>query len=94
VSKLRKSAKGRDCEIRIPGTCNGNPETVVLCHFHGGGMAGKRSDIHGAYGCSSCHAVVDGGVPVRWPKDMLDLWFLQAVIRTQEKMLAEGLIRV
>ena len=29
---LRKLAKGRDCQVRLPGICNGNPETVVLAH--------------------------------------------------------------
>ena len=29
----RKEARGRDCQIRIPGVCSGDPSTVVLCHL-------------------------------------------------------------
>lgn len=30
MSKLRESARGQDCLVRLPGVCNRNPETVVL----------------------------------------------------------------
>lgn len=33
MANLRKEARGRECQIRIPGVCNGNPETVVLTHY-------------------------------------------------------------
>ena len=62
--KLRDSAQGQDCQLRIPGVCNGNPETVVWCHLngqeYGKGMGHKSHDIFGFYGCSSCHDVYDG----------------------------------
>jgi hypothetical protein len=94
VSKLRKSARGRECQVRIPGVCNGNPETVVLAHLGGGGMGMKRHDIHGAYCCSSCHDAVDGRMNTGLDqRDRLDLWHMQGVIRTQEIMLREGLIK-
>ena len=96
-SKIRRSAQGQECTIRIPGVCNGNPETVVLCHLPGGGIGGKVSDIHGAYGCSACHSWIDGG----WAHDKNclaqwepELYHLEAVIRTQEILLREGLIKV
>lgn len=62
--KLRDSARGQDCQLRIPGVCNGNPETVVWCHLNGQefgkGMGHKSHDIFGFYGCSACHDVYDG----------------------------------
>jgi len=62
--KLLASAKGKDCQLRIPGVCNGNPETVVWCHLngqeYGKGMGHKSHDIFGFYGCSSCHDLYDG----------------------------------
>ena len=101
VSKLRKSARGQQCQIRVVGICNGDPETVVLAHLNGGGMGTKRHDIHGAYACSACHAAVDGRLPtVRTGyqeclgRDELRLLHLDGIIRTQEIMLREGLIRV
>ncbi|BBI46989.1 hypothetical protein KPSA1B_105772 [Pseudomonas syringae pv. actinidiae] len=33
--KLRASAKGQDCTVRIPAICNYNPETTVLAHLPG-----------------------------------------------------------
>lgn len=96
-SKIRRSAQGQDCTIRIPGVCNGNPETTVLCHLPGGGMGAKRHDIHGAYGCSSCHDAIDGRSThyigsVGDSEARLD--FLEGVMRTQEILLRDGLIKI
>ena len=93
MSKLRKSAQGRECQIRIPGVCNGNPETVVLCHLPGGGMGAKRHDIHGAYGCSSCHDEIDRRTRILPNRSQVEQYHLEGVIRTQEIMLREGLIK-
>ncbi|ECK2143415.1 DUF1364 domain-containing protein, partial [Salmonella enterica subsp. enterica serovar Enteritidis] len=32
MADLRKAARGRECQVRIPGYCNHNPETTVLAH--------------------------------------------------------------
>lgn len=40
MTNLRKEAKGRECQVRIVGVCNGNPETVVLAHYRMGGLNG------------------------------------------------------
>ncbi|HHK5888093.1 TPA: nuclease domain-containing protein [Serratia marcescens] len=41
---LRDSARGQCCTLQIPGICNGNAETTVLCHLpsptHGMGYKG------------------------------------------------------
>ena len=86
----RKEARGRECQIRIPDTCNGNPETTVLCHLPGGGMGHKQNDLFGAWGCSSCHDAVDGRTIVKQPATLLSLWHHEAVIRTQEILIEEG----
>lgn len=58
MSKLRQSAKGEQCTLRLVGVCNFNPETTVLAHLgRKRGMGIKSSDMHGCYACSSCHAV-------------------------------------
>ncbi len=57
-------------------------------------MAYKHSDIHGAYACSRCHAVVDGENQNLWDLETLKLWHLEAVIRTQIIMLGAGLIKI
>jgi len=93
MSKLRKSAKGRDCQIRIPGVCTGDSSTVVLCHLPGGGMGGKMPDLFGAFGCSACHDAVDGRSYTAYPSPTIKRWFYEAVFRTQELWLEEGLIK-
>ena len=97
MSKLRNSAKGQQCQVRIPGVCNYDPDTVVLAHFRmpGDGMGRKPSDTRGAYACSACHNEVD------WRTSDSDLTrvetalaFAQGVFRTQDIMIADGLIEV
>lgn len=61
--KLRESARGQDCQLRIPGICNGNPETTVWAHLnghkYGKGMGHKSHDLFGLYACSACHTYYD-----------------------------------
>lgn len=83
---LRKLAKGQECQIRIPGICNSNPETVVLCHYRLIGMSGmgiKSPDWLGAWGCSDCHRAVDGQVMTQFTREELRLWHCEGVFRTQ-----------
>lgn len=37
---LRKTARGRECQLRVPGVCNFNPETTVLAHYRLAGTCG------------------------------------------------------
>ncbi|MCK4621282.1 MAG: DUF1364 domain-containing protein [Desulfuromonadales bacterium] len=94
MSKLRKSARGRDCTVRIVGICNFNPETTVLAHLGGGGMGRKKHDIHGAFCCSSCHSAIDGAIKTGFTKEYLELAHHQGVERTQDMWLEDGLITV
>ena len=51
-----------DCQVRLPGICNFNPETTVLAHYRLAGTCGtgmKPPDLLGAWACSSCHDAVD-----------------------------------
>ena len=84
-SAIRDSARGQECQLRMP-WCNHNPETVVLCHirlYGGAGVGSKPVDLHAYYGCSECHrreAEADEG----------DL--LRAMMHTQLILLQDGLI--
>jgi hypothetical protein len=56
--KLRKFAEGQDCTM-LSAWCNGNTETVVLCHSRRRATAGvgeKPHDFWAYFGCSGCHA--------------------------------------
>jgi len=93
MSKIRKSAKGEDCQIRIPGVCDFNSETTVLCHQGGAGIALKSSDIHASYGCYKCHAVIDGAKS-EFSKEEIKLMFYDGMVRTQLILLEKELIQI
>lgn len=64
MSKLRKSAKGQRCTLRLQG-CNHNPETTVLAHIRIAGRCGaglKPADNEAVFACSHCHDVIDGRI--------------------------------
>ncbi len=88
---LRKIAKGQKCQVRIPGVCNGDPETTVLAHLNGGGMGRKHPDLIACFSCSSCHSWLDVAYVVGHTRADRDLCHLQAIIRTQQKLLDMGL---
>lgn len=93
AKSLRKEAKGRECQVRIPGVCNGNSETVVLAHLNnkrlfGVGVGQKVPDIFGAWCCSACHDAYDG----RSRLGDVTLFFIDGVFRTQNILLKEGKI--
>ncbi len=92
--KYTKSARGQQCQIRLPGSCNHNPETVVLAHLSGAGMGAKHLNIHAAYICSGCHDAVDGRTKTEWTQDQLKRWHLEGVIRTQIIMVKEGVLKL
>ncbi|MCZ4284567.1 DUF1364 family protein [Marinobacter salarius] len=95
MTPIRKSAKGQECQVRVPGVCNGDSSTTVLAHLNGGGMGAKASDHEAAFSCSACHEWLDGGFArTGYNRDIRDLWHLQAVIRTQRILIEQGLMEV
>ena len=106
MSKITKSARGEECQVRIPGVCNHNPETTVFAHIGGGGMGMKQPDCEGAYCCSACHDVVDGRVPFEmanstafgreisrgFNKAYLYLAHFEGCVRTRKILIEKGLI--
>lgn len=96
MSKIRQSARGEQCQIRLPFVCNGNPETVVWCHANGSaagkGIGMKSHDILGAYGCSSCHDVYDGRRRVAIPRTEIKLAFWEGHARSIVRLIERGLI--
>ncbi|MCE0850532.1 DUF1364 domain-containing protein [Pseudomonas asiatica] len=90
--KVRESARGQDCTVRIPGTCNFNPETTVLAHLPCGqkGMGMKGFDTVAVYACSACHDVLDGRGKgeVDW-SDMP-----RAIAETHEALIRAGILTI
>lgn len=96
---LRKLARGRDCQIRVPGECLRSPETVVLCHYRMSGLSGmgiKSPDWCAAYGCARCHDIVDGraGSWDTYPLELRKLFLAEAVLRTLLILFGEGILHV
>ncbi|MNJ38177.1 hypothetical protein D3C77_330180 [compost metagenome] len=92
-SKLTKAARGRECQVRIPGVCNGDPETTVLAHYRMSGTCGvgmKPNDLQGAWACSACHDACDGRAKTMFSHDELRFMHLEGVVRTLDILVSEG----
>lgn len=97
MANLRKSARGRECTVRIPGYCNGNPDTCVLAHYRLAGTCGigcKPDDTQEAIACSNCHDLIDGRKKITdYTHDELRLMHAEGVMRTLEIWRKEGLVK-
>ena len=94
MSKLRNLAKGQECQVRIPGVCNFNPETTVLAHYRLAGTCGagmKPPDLLGAWCCSACHDAVDGRTHV--VGQLVRLHFAEGVLRTVNEVVKLGAVK-
>ena len=92
--KIRNSARGEQCTFQIVGVCNFNPETTVLCHLPGEtkGVGTKSDDICAAYGCSSCHDVIDRRV-INEEFEAHREWYLRrAMVRTWRRLIDLGVV--
>jgi len=87
--KLRASANGQECTVRMPDICNYNPETTVLAHLPCGqkGMGMKGFDTVAVY---ACHDVIDGRAAgdIDW-QDMP-----RAIAETHEGLIRAGILTV
>lgn len=92
--KLRDSAKGQKCSVRIPSVCNFDETTTVLAHTRCGGMGTKSDDTAAAFCCSSCHDALDGRVSVPFTRLEIDFMHLSGIIETQHIWIDAGLIKV
>lgn len=88
---LRKQARGRGCQVRIPHVCNFNSETTVLAHYRLAGISGmgmKSPDAIGAWACSACHSYVD----TRHDAET-KLALAEGVFRTLAQLIREGVVK-
>ena len=91
--KWRDAAKGQPCTLRFYGCCNGNPETTVLAHRSGAGMALKSSDHDAVDACYECHRALDR--PDLWPlsKHQMVEEFNRARLETIINRLERGILK-
>ncbi|RDU16027.1 DUF1364 domain-containing protein [Citrobacter freundii] len=96
MADLRKAARGRECQVRIPGVCNGNPETTILAHIRLAGLCGtgiKPPDLIATVAFSRCHDEIDRRthlVDAEYAKECA----LEGMARTQVMWLKEGLVKI
>lgn len=89
MANLRKLAKGQQCQVRIEGVCNFNPETTVLAHLRMAGITGagmKANDLLGAWCCSACHSATESNPDLRRE-------FLEGMARTQNELVKMGVVK-
>jgi len=99
MSKITDSAKGQECQVRIPGVCSGEPSTVVWAHAigtaSGKGIGMKSPDILGAYACQKCHDAYDRRIQ---PKDLtyarIKECFNDGHMRSLRILIDKGLVKV
>lgn len=88
---LRDLARGKSCQIRLPG-CDGGGETTVLAHLRLAGITGagqKAPDFLGAWACFHCHGIVDGHIKTDMESDFIRLAFYDGMARTQYWLIRE-----
>lgn len=96
-NRITKAARGRECQVRVPGHCNGDPETVVLAHYRMAGTCGtgyKPNDLQGAWACSGCHDAIDGRTKSQWAGEDLRLMHAEGCFRTIDTLVREGLVKL
>lgn len=96
MTDLRLAARDRECCIRIPGVCNHDPATSVLCHYRIAGLSGigmKPIDLVAAIGCSSCHSAVDRRSHIDLDYDYVRHMHLEGIARTLDVFASEGLVK-
>lgn len=97
MSAITDSAQGRECEMRLPGVCCGDPEKTVWAHsnshVHGKGGALKAYDQFGCYACYQCHMVYDRqwSRPAGLTQLMVEFMFSVAMTRSQHILVQLGL---
>jgi len=93
--KFTKAARGRDCQVRLPG-CQNDTQTVVLAHYRLAGTCGvgiKPNNLQAAWCCVWCHDVADGRRDIRMKREEVRLYFAEGVFRTIDRLIAEGILK-
>lgn len=94
MTDLRKLARDRQCQIRVPGGCS-EPETVVACHVRMIGISGsgmKSPDLFCAWGCYRCHGICDGAIKSDFTTSERRLMLLEGMVRTQQILIDEAVL--
>jgi hypothetical protein len=88
-SKIRQSAKGEECSLRVSDSCTDEYGSVVACHLNSNyrGVGIKSPDLFVVYACFFCHQLLDKSEVSAEDQ-------LRASQETQMKLLNKGLINI
>lgn len=96
-NRIRQSARGEQCLMRLPG-CPGGTERTIWSHYRGSaggkGMGLKSHDLAGAMACDFCDAVYDGQTPrpAGMTFEQVELAWHRAHLRSLGRLHAKGLL--
>jgi hypothetical protein len=98
TSKIRQSASGEHCTLRLPGVCREEEGNVVWAHSNrgadgkGGGL--KANDEAGAYACYWCHCVYDRQHPrpAGMTLEFVETEFSRAMRESRAILIRKGLV--
>ena len=98
MSKITESARGQECQVRIPGVCSGDSSTVVWAHAiglaSGRGIGLKANDLSGAYACQKCHDAYDRRIkPYGVLYFQVKECFFEGHLRSLAKKKKKGLVK-
>ena len=94
-TKIRKSAKGSACLLRVPNVCTHDRATVVHCHVRHAGAGGiglKPNDLIGIRACHACHDWLDQRSGNQLHFEHRAEIILGGLIRTLDALVREGII--
>ncbi len=94
-TKIRESAKGAPCLLRVPGVCSHDRDSVVHCHIRrvsSGGIGLKPNDLNGVRACFPCHEWLDRRDGFGPHQEYRDTLIHDGHIRTLDALVLEGII--
>ena len=93
MTKLRKEAADRQCQVRLPG-CMTEPCVLAHLQYPAGvrGMGQKAPDLLGAWACWQCHEHADRR-DTSLEVGMVREHMYEGVIRTQLQLIKEGKVQ-
>ena len=98
MSKITDSAKGQECQVRIPGVCSGDSSTVVWAHAigtaSGKGIGMKSPDALGSYACQPCHDAYDRRIRTNHDRQFIEHCFMEGHMKSLRILIEKGLVKV
>jgi hypothetical protein len=95
--RIRDSANGEECLMRLPG-CPGDPAMTIWSHFPSGqagkGLQIKALDLCGALACTYCDSILDGqrNPPPGIDRQQVLVAFLYAHMQSLVRLKQKGLV--